>query len=129
MRYLKSTKGLKVAGLGDSIFLAWIPNYNGIFAPKLRYRHDLNGNLEFIRVQGQLKAISVNSSIMCFVLIIVMYLDCGFVDFNRIYPIILGIVGFMIILNFMLIKLTKRNVEKQKQRHANTILREKQIID
>lgn len=120
MRYLKSTKGLKVTGLGDSIYIAWIPNYQGIIAPKLRYRHELNGDLEFIKVQGQLKAISINSSIMCSVLAFIMYLDSGFVDFTRIYPIVLGIIGFMILLNFLLVKLTKWKVEKQKQRHANT---------
>ena len=121
MRYLKSTKGLKVTGLGDSIYIAWIPNYQGLIPPKLRYKHELNGDLEFIKVQGQLKVISINSSIMCLVLVIVMYLDSGFVDFGRIYPIILGIIGFMILLNFMLVKMTKRKVEKQKQRHANKV--------
>ena len=120
MRYLKSTHGLKVTGLGDSIYIAWIPNYIGLFPPKLRYRHELNGELEFIKAQGQLKAISFNSSIMCLVLLIVSYLDTGFIDLKGTYPILLGILGFMISLNFLLIRTTKWKVEKQKQRHANT---------
>ena len=121
MRYLKSTQGLKITDLGNSIYIAWIPNYFGLFPPKLRYKHELNGELEFLKVQGQLKAISLNSSIMCFVLLIVSYLNNGYFDLKGIYPILLGIVGFMIILNFLLVKMTKWKVGKQKQRHANAV--------
>jgi len=118
MRFLKSKRGLKVKGLGNSLFLAWIPNYNGLVPPKLKYKHDLDGKLEFIGAQGQLKGICINSLIMCSVILIFNFLDNGYIDLKFIYPILLGIAGFMIFLNFLLVEATKWKVDKQ--RHANT---------
>ena len=121
MRYLKSTSVLKVKGLGNSIYLAWIPNYYGIIPPKLKYKHDLNGKLEFLSVRGQVKGISINISVLSLVIIIVNYLNTGYVDFRFIYPLLLGAAGFIVLLNFLLIELTKWKVDKQKQRHANNV--------
>ena len=117
MRFLKSRRGLKVKGLGNSLFLAWIPNYYGFIPPKLKYKHDLDGKLEFIGAQGQIKGISINATIMCLVIIIMNYFENGYVDFIFIYPVLLGIAVFMILMNFLLVEATKRNVNKQ--RHAN----------
>ena len=122
MRYLKSTQGLKVTGLGESIYLAWIPNYLGLIPPKLRYKHDLNGDLDFIKSQGHIKAIGINSLVWCSGITIVLLIEsAGYFNFIEMYPFYLGVVGFMIILDLVLIEATRWKVEKQKQRHANRV--------
>lgn len=117
MRFLKSKRGLKVKGLGNSLYLAWIPNYYGLIPPKLKYKHDLDGKLEFIGTKEQIKGISINSTIMCIVILIINFVENGYVDFIFIYPFLLGVTGFMIFLNFLLVETTKWKVDKQ--RHAN----------
>jgi hypothetical protein len=117
MRFLRSKGGLKVKGLGDSLYIAWIPNYYGIIPPKLKYKHDLDGNLEFIGTKEPIKGISINSTIMCLVILIINFLENEYVDFIFIYPFLLGIIGFMILSNFLLVETTKWKVDKQ--RYAN----------
>lgn len=111
MRYLKSRRGLKVKGLGNSIYLAWIPNYYGLISPKLRYKHELNGNLEFIKSEGHIKAVGLNSLGWCIGITIVTIIDSGgYYDFMEMYPFYIGIIGFMFLLNLLLIEATKRRV-------------------
>lgn len=118
MRYLKSKRGLKVKGLGNNIYLAWIPNYYGLIPPRLRYKHELNGNLEYIKSEGHIKVVGLNSLGWCIGITIVTIIDSGgYFDFLEMYPFYLGVIGFMLLLDFILIETTKWKVEKQ--RHAN----------
>lgn len=121
MRYLKSTRGLKVKGLGNSVYRAWIPNYYGIIPPKLEYKHDLDGKLEFLGVKGQLKGISINAGILCLIILLINYFENGFINFQFVLPLIIGAIGFIVILNFLLVGVTKWKVDNQKQRHANNV--------
>jgi len=60
---------------------------------------------------------------MCSVILIVNFLEDGYIDFEFIYPLLLGFIGFMIVLNFLLVEVTKRKVDELKQRHINKISR------
>jgi len=116
MRYLKSKRGLKVEGLGDGIFLAWIPNYYGIMPPKLIYKYEIDGELKFVKVQGQFKTIGVNSLIISIVVLILKIIDSnGLNDIISISSLLIGVFVFMILLHIFLIRVTKWRVDKQKQ--------------
>ncbi len=122
MRYLKSKRGLRVKRLGNSIYLAWIPNHYGLTPPKLRYKHELSGDLEYLKSEGNIKAIGLNSLIWCLGITLVTFIDTGgYFDFFEMYPFYLGVIGFMLILDLILIEATKWKVDKQKQRHANIL--------
>ena len=120
MSYLRSKRGIRIKGLGDSIYLAWIPNYYGLIPPKLRYKHELNGHLEYLKSEGHIKAVGLNSLRLCIGITVVTIIQSGgqFV-FRVMYPFYLGVIAFMTILDFILIVATKWKVDKQKQQHAN----------
>ena len=121
MRFLKSKRGLKVKGLGNSIYLVWIPNYYGLIPPKLRYKHELDGNLEYIKSEGHIKAVGLNSLGWCLGITIVTIIDSGgYFVFFEMYPFYLGVIGFMLLLDLILIEITKWKVDRQ--RYANTRL-------
>jgi hypothetical protein len=116
MRYLRSKRGLKVNGLGNSIYIAWIPNYYGLIPPRLRYRHELNGDLEYIKSEGHIKAIGINSLGWNVGIAIVTIIDSGgHFDFFEMYPFFLGVIGFMLLLDLLLTEITKWKVEKQRR--------------
>ncbi len=102
-----------------SIYLAWIPSYYGLIPPRLRYKHGLSGNLEYVKSEGHIKAIGLNSLGWCAGITIVTIFDSGgHFNFVEIYPFYLGVIGFMTLLDLVLVETTKWKVDKQ--RHANT---------
>jgi hypothetical protein len=118
MRYLRSKRGVRIKGLGDSIYLAWIPNYYGLIPPKLRYKHELNGDLEYIKSEGHIKAVGINSLVWCTGITVVTIIDSGgHLNFGDMYPFYIGVIGFMTMLDLVLVEATKWKVDKQ--RHAN----------
>jgi len=120
-RPIKSTSYLKVTNPRKGVYLIWTPNYFGLIPPKLRYELNDRGEIKLINILGQLKAITINSLILCGIVIIVeLIISSGQLNLHEIYPFLLGIIGFMVLLNFLIIASTKWKVDKQiKKRHAN----------
>jgi hypothetical protein len=118
---IKSTTSLRVDRPNRNIYVVWIQNYLGLVPPKLEYEADDQQGIRFTKVTGQIKGIAINSMIFCgIVLLTSLGIEQGNFEFQNQLPLLLGIIGFMTLMNFLVIESTKWKVNKQiKRQHAN----------
>ena len=111
---IKSTMGLKVKKLASDKYIVWIPNYYGLIPPKLNYEKDDKGKIKYDCATGQFFAITINSIIACGIILISNYfLFDTPLEITVLTPLLVGIIGFMTLLNYMVLQATKWKVEKQ----------------
>ncbi len=117
--HIKSTTSLRVDKPERDRYVVWVQNYMGLVPPKLEYVVDDQQRVRFTRVIGQIKGITINSIIFCGIVLLTSLLtEEGDFEFRQQLPLLLGIVGFMTLLNFLVIESTKWKVDKQiKRRH------------
>jgi len=111
---LRSTSYLTIHKLDERSFIAWTPNYLGLFVPKLIYEFDTDGQNLKIRTIGFLKVLFLNWLIYCGMISLVVYfLDNSIEQLISAYPFFLGIFVFLILLNYIVIFSTRWKVEQQ----------------
>lgn len=111
---LRSTSYLTIHKLDEQSFIAWTPNYLGLFVPKLIYELHTDGQILKIRIIGFLKVLFLNWLIYCGMISLVVYfLDNSIEQLISAYPFFLGIFVFLILLNYIVIFSTRWKVEQQ----------------
>src|SRR5690606_34360235 len=108
---IKSTMGLRVTKPEKDTYIVWTPNYYGLINPKLIFVENKNGNVSFEKATGQFKGIIINSLVFCGVVVFSNFLFIkNPMDFLELTPLLMGIIGFMIFLNFLVLNTTKWKV-------------------
>lgn len=111
---IKSTTSLRVKRPSPNVYLVWIQNYQGLVPPKLQYEVDEDQEIRLTKITGQIKGIAINSFIFGGVVILtILLIENGNFNLKELLPFLLGIIGFMILLNFLVIESTKWKVKKQ----------------
>ena len=109
-----NTNSLKVEQLSLNKYLTWTTGLDILFVPKVIFELDDNGKIKNTDVVGFTKSLLLNFG---FTLVIFMvYLYIKKLDFSRILnfiPFLIGIIVFLILINFIIIGTTKRIVKRQ----------------
>lgn len=111
---LVNTDRLRVQQLEKNLFLAWVIPSKILFTPKASYKFGENGELISFKVINYTKSIILNSLVFIVICIIVLYTKNE--SFNKIFsftPYFIGYIPFLMLVNYIIIKATKREVNKQ----------------
>gem|GEM_PF-4805451 len=117
---IKSTAGLKVRKSASGIYTVWAPNHQGIVTPKLTFKAEENGTVKFVRSNRQYRPIAINSLVTYALMITFYFFDSEqYFPLEQVVTIFLGILGFFILLNSMLVHATKSKVRRQLKKVRN----------
>ena len=109
-----NTNNLKVERLGLNKYLTWISVVYILFVPKIIFELDDNGKVKNINVVGFIKSLFLNFTFIFGIFLVYMYFKK--IDLSRITdfaPFLIGILVFLILINFIIIGTTKRIVNNQ----------------
>jgi hypothetical protein len=109
-----NTEKLKVKQIEKNQYLTSITGSRILFTPKVCYKLDNNGKLINIKVYDFIKSIILNLFFFLGIFILFIYINEqsleNLIDFA---PLFVGLILFLIVINYIIINSTKREVNKQ----------------
>lgn len=109
-----NTNNLKVKQLGQNKYLTWTFVMYILFVPKVIFELDDNGKVKNTGVVGFAKSLFLNFTFI--IGLFIVYLFIKKINLSRItdfIPFLIGILVFLILINFIIIGTTKRIVKTQ----------------
>jgi len=105
---------LKVKQLGLNKYLTWTSVTYFLFVPKVIFKLDDNGKVKNTNVVGFTKSLLLNFLFILGVLLVYLYIEnMSLSRISEFIPLLIGILLFLILINFIIIGTTKRIVKKQ----------------
>ena len=109
-----NTNNLKVEQLSLNKYLTWTSVMYILFVPKVIFELDDNGKVKNTDVVGFTKSLFLNFAFIFGIFIVYLYIKrLGLSRITDFIPFLIGILVFLILINFIIIGTTKRIVKKQ----------------
>ena len=111
---LVNTNRLRVQQVGKNEYITWATPSRILFFPKASYKLEDNGEIISCKIINYTKSIILNTLVFVVLCIITLYIKNE--SFNKLYsftPLFIGYMPFLVLLNYIIIRATKREVNKQ----------------
>jgi hypothetical protein len=109
-----NANNLRVKQIGKDKYLTWTFIIYILFVPKIIFELDNNGKILKTEIIDFTKSLILNFLFVFGILLVYLYMEnLNFSKITDFLPLFIGIFIFLILVNFIIIKTTKRIVKKQ----------------
>ncbi len=109
-----NANNLRVKQLGKDKYLTWADNIYILFVPKIIFELDNNGKIKNTEIVGFTKSLILNFIFTFGIFLVYLYMKNQNLSLLKEFiPLFIGILIFLILINFIIIGTTKRIVKKQ----------------